>query len=292
MIPNLQIIPDHPDSAELSTLMRPALHPMFQQLPDGISEFTFANLFLFRAAHDYRISRLPDDGIIFTGRDNSTPFFMLPFGLPQQDLLFELMDTFGTLKCVSESQAAALSSQGCLVREDRNNFDYLYQRQDLAKLTGRKFSKKRNQIKAFINNYDYAGEPLLEEHLPDAFSVLEQWRAGRDEPGDYTACKEALQKAEELQLCGGIYYADTKPIGFSLGEELMRGKSFVIHFEKAVSGYKGAWQFINQAFASILPEHYATINREQDLGSEGLRKAKMSYRPIGFVKKFKVTLPS
>jgi hypothetical protein len=67
----------------------------------------------------------------------------------------------------------------------------------------------------------------------------------------------------------------------------MRGKSFAIHFEKALSGYKGLWQFINQAFASILPETYETINREQDLGEEGLRSAKMSYHPIGFVKKYR-----
>ena len=95
---------------------------------------------------------------------------------------------------------------------------------------------------------------------------------------------------EELQLCGGIYYVDGQPVAYSLGEELARGKSFVIHFEKAVSEYKGLWQFVNQAFASILPDKYETVNREQDLGNEGLRKAKLSYKPVGFVKKYRATL--
>jgi uncharacterized protein len=283
------MIPDYPLTTKLSLLMRPLLHPLLQQLPAGISEFTFANLYLFRDAHQYKISRLPDGLIILTGRDGDTPFFMSPFGLPAQDLLPELFTSFQRMKCVSEQQAGNLETMGFAVREDRDNFDYLYRREDLARLSGRKFSKKRNHIKAFINNYSYKGKPLIEEYIPDALAVLEQWRQGRDHPGDYAAAREALLKSEELQLCGGIYYVDGKPAAYSLGEELMRGTSFVIHFEKALSDYKGIWQFINQAFASILPDKYDTINREQDLGDEGMRSAKMSYRPVGFVKKFMAT---
>jgi len=281
------MIPEYPESTELSLVLRPVLHPLFQQLPDGISEFTFANLYLFRESHQYRLTRLAEGLIVLTGRDANIPFFMSPFGLPSPAILQELFAKFGSMKCVSGSQAPVLASLGYAVLEDRGNFDYLYQRQDLATLTGRKFSKKRNQIKAFINNYNFAGKPLLEEHLPDALLVLEQWRDNRDDAGDYAAAREALDKCEELQLCGGIYYADGRPVAYSLGEELMQGLSFAIHFEKAVSGYKGVWQFVNQAFASILPEKYETINREQDLDDEGLRSAKMSYKPIGFVKKYR-----
>lgn len=284
------MIPDYPDTAELSLLMRPALHPRLQILKEGISEFTFANMYLFRASHNYRICRLPDGLTIFSGSDNGAPFFLSPFGLPDQVMLHELMHRYRTMKCVSETQVEPLKALGCEVREDRDNFDYLYRRKDLAELTGRKFSKKRNQIKAFINNYDYAGEPLLEKYIDDALAILEQWRHDRSDPGDYTACREALIKAEDLQLCGGIYYADGEPVAFSLGEELMEATSFAIHFEKAVSGYKGLWQFINQAFASILPEKYHTINREQDLGNDGLRSAKMSYKPCGFIKKYRATM--
>lgn len=280
------MIPDYPLTTELSLSMRPLLQPLLQQLPDGISEFTFANLYLFREAHQYKITKLPDGLIILKGRDNNIPFFMSPFGLPPQNLLQELFTSHLRMKCVSEKQAHKLEAMGFAVSEDRDNFDYLYHREDMARLSGRKFSKKRNHIKAFINNYSYMGKPLIEEYLSDALSVLEKWRQGRDNPGDYAAAREALLKSEELQLCGGIYYVDGKPAAYSLGEELMRGESFVIHFEKAVSDYKGIWQFINQAFASILPDKYETINREQDLGDEGLRSAKMSYKPVDFVKKF------
>lgn len=285
------MIPNYPHSTELSLALRPSLHPLFQGLADGISEFTFANLYLFRAAHDYRLASLPGGGIVISGRDRGEPFFMLPFGLPGPDMLQQLFSVWQTMKCVSASQAVMLRELGYAVSEDRDNFDYLYRRQDLAELSGRKFSQKRNHIKAFINNYDYRGEPLTEAHLPAALAILDQWRAQRDDAGDYAAAREGLEKNEELQLCGGIYYADNQPVAYSLGEELMQGDSFVIHFEKAVSGYKGAWQFINQAFASILPEKYATINREQDLGDEGLRAAKLSYKPAGFIMKYRATAP-
>ena len=285
------MIPFYPKVSELTLAMRPKLHPLFQQLAEGISEFTFANLYLFRTTHNYSISLLSDNLLLISGEDTGSLFFMLPFGLPEQPILEKLFQQFGVMKCVSQSQAENLRTMGYAIVEDRKNFDYLYQRRDLAELTGRKFHKKRNLIKAFLNNYPYEGRPLLEIHKQDALQVLDSWRSMRDEPGDYVAAREALEKAEELQLCGGIYYVEEKPVAYSLGEELSRGKSFVIHFEKASNEYKGLWQFVNQAFASILPDQYETINREQDLGSEGMRKAKLSYKPVGFVKKYKAFIP-
>lgn len=283
-------IPVYPESVELSLDLRPELHPRFQQLPDGVSEFTFANLYLFRQDHHYRVSRLPGELLLFTGRDQDSPFFMLPFGLPEDALLAQLFGSFGVSKCVPAVLAEKMAARGFTTAEDRDNFDYLYSRQALAELTGRKLHKKRNLIKAFLKNYTYTGEPLLESHPPAALQILEEWVQGREDPGDYPAAREALVHAEELQLCGGIYYVEDRPVAYSLGEENARGTSFIIHFEKAVSGYKGVWQFVNQAFASILPEQYDTINREQDLGNEGLRRAKHSYKPIGYVKKYRVQM--
>ncbi|MBF0243233.1 MAG: DUF2156 domain-containing protein [Desulfamplus sp.] len=296
------MLPVYPQTVEIHIGFRELLHPMFQKLPDGISEFTFANLYLFRDPHKYKIGKIDSkselESFIITGCDRVSPylsesFFMLPFSIPQKPLLDALFKEHITLKCVSEAQADIfMSIGGYEVFEDRNNFDYLYKRENLAELPGRHYHKKRNLIKAFVNNHNYEGRPLLEEYIPDALKILDKWRENRlingDEEGDYTAAKEALEKSEELQLCGGIYYVEDEPVAYSLGEELARGKSFVIHFEKAVSGYKGLWQFVNQAFASIVTEHYETINREQDLGDEGLRHAKLSYHPTGFVKKYKI----
>ncbi len=140
-----------------------------------------------------------------------------------------------------------------------------------------------------MGNNECQAKPLLEEYRDEALDVLEQWKTQQTQIGDYFAAKEALEKMWPLQLCGGIFYIEGRAVAYCLGEELAQGKCFVMHFEKAVTDeiYRGIYQFINQAFASILPEKYETVNREQDLGILSLRQAKESYKPIGFVKKYR-----
>jgi hypothetical protein len=284
------MLPIYPETTSLTLAHRPLLHPLFQQLRDGISEFTFANIYLFRQSHGYRLSQCVDGTIVILGQDKDTPFFILPFGLPEQTLLERLFRDHGLMKCVSKDQAARLAAMNYTVIEDRDNFDYLYRRQALAELGGRNYHKKRNLIKAFVNSHAYRALPLREEFLSDALRVLDDWRAENDQAGDYEAAREGLEKSEELQLCGGIYYVEERPVAYVLGEELAGVATYLIHFEKAVAGYKGLYQFINQSFASVLPEDYETINREQDMGDPGLRHAKLSYRPSGFIEKFKAAL--
>ncbi len=292
----METIPYYPGAVPIDLGLRPVLHPMFKTLDHGISEFTFANLYLFRDRHGYRISRLETfrdrpgpPPMVITGSDDGTPFFMLPFGIPGTELLDRLFETHRVLKCVSVPQVEHFAHGPFRVVEDRDNFDYLYLQEKLANLDGRKYHKKRNLIKAFVRDHAYEGRPLLDEYVPHALEVLDQWRENRADDGDYLEAKEALEKCDQLQLCGGVYYVGDRPVAYSLGEELACGTSFVVHFEKAVPGYKGLWQFVNQAFASILTDYYTTVNREQDLGDEGLRKAKLSYQPTDFVKKYRVT---
>lgn len=278
-------IPSYPDSCSLTLDFRPDLHELLRKLPEGVSEFTFANLYLFRVKHSYSLTRLPNNLLGILGNDEGKPFFMLPFGLPDPATLHQLFSDHISMKCVTLHQKTLLEALGYQVIEDRDNFDYLYLRSDLVDLQGRKFSKKRNLIKAFISNHEYIAKPLLDEHIPEALLILEQWREEYGASGDYNAAREALEQSWELQLCGGIYYVEDRPVAYSLGEELANSTSFVIHFEKAISSYKGIYQFINQAFASILPDFYQTINREQDLGDAGLRQAKHSYKPSSYVVK-------
>ncbi|MFW6180690.1 MAG: DUF2156 domain-containing protein [Spirochaetota bacterium] len=250
-------------------------------------ELTFVSLYLFRETYSYRISRLPDGLLLVLGRDRAGPFFMLPLGLPDPPLLERLFDEHRSMKAVSERQAGGLRALGYAVAEDRDNFDYLYEREELAVLRGNKYHRKKNLVNQFTRSYRYEGRPLTGERIPGALRVLEQWREEHRKPADYQAAREGLEKSEELALCGGIYYVSGEPAAYSMGEELGGGRMFAVHFEKALGRYRGLYQFINQSFASLLPARYALINREQDLGDPGLRKAKMSYRPAGFVKKYR-----
>jgi hypothetical protein len=281
-------VPAFPDFADLTIEQRSVLHPCFRRLTEGISEFTFAGIFLFRDTRRYQVSRVGEDRYVIAGRDAAS-FFMLPFGLPDPDILRTLFERFGTLKCATAAQADRLEEMGYRIWEDRDNFDYLYRREDLVRLSGRRLHKKKNMVNLFLRENTGLARPLLDEYVGDALRILEQWRAQQASPGDYAAAREALERMEELQLCGGIFYVDETPIAYSLGEELAAGRTFVIHFEKAVRAdqYKGVYQYINQAFAAVLPEKYDWINREQDLGDAGLRQAKESYKPAGFVRKYR-----
>ncbi len=287
-------IPQYPEFAPISLDMQPLLHPSLSLLSDGVSEFTFAGLYLFRDTYDYRLSKLPGDSLIITGKKDEKQFFMLPCGLPEHNdqLVEELFGTYDYLKGLSEANAdpvrIRLERLGLTVVEDRDNFDYLYLREDLANLEGRRYHKKRNHVNAFINNYNYEERDLKPAAIDDARLILEHWNDIHEGANDYVAAKEALDLYDVLDLKGYMVYVDDQPAAYTIGESLMRGRSFVVHFEKAIDSYRGIYQFINKAFATILPRHYTYINREQDLGDEGLRQSKLTYRPCGFVKKYRV----
>ncbi|HOX32587.1 MAG TPA: DUF2156 domain-containing protein [Spirochaetales bacterium] len=288
-------IPEYPEFAPISLEMRDCLYPSLNLLRDGISEFTFSNLYLFREAYGYRVSRVPGRTLVIEGSKNGRSFFYLPCDLPEREVFDELMASHDYLKNLSPSQhercRVALEQWGYRVEEDRDNFDYLYRRADLAELSGKAYHKKRNLVNAFLNSYSYEQKPLTEANVPDAIAVLDEWRDSKGIEGDYAASREGLERFRILGMRGCVYYVDGRPAGWCLGEPIAKARMFAVHFEKGSEQYKGIYQFINQAFAQALPAYFRSINREQDLGDEGLRQAKMTYRPYGFVEKHRVTRP-
>jgi hypothetical protein len=298
-------IPAYPDFAPLGLEMKDELHPRLSLTADGVSEFSFSGLYLFRNRYRYRIARGTDGNFIISGEQpeghgsaagdsgaGGRKFFMSPCAAPETETLTALFDTHDHWKNISESvlapQQEKLAELGIEFIEDRDNFDYLYLRADLAELGGKKFHKKKNLVNAFRNAYpDHEARPLGMELIPQALEVLDKWRAGKGEEGDYTAAREALENFSGLKLRGSIFFVNGAPAGYCLGESLAKGRMFAIHFEKAVEGIKGIYQYMNQEFAASLPRFFTYLNREQDLGDQGLRQAKETYRPCGFVKKYR-----
>ncbi|MDR0707684.1 MAG: phosphatidylglycerol lysyltransferase domain-containing protein [Treponema sp.] len=299
-------LPCYPDFAPLVLDMRAEIQPLLARLPDGVSEFTFANLYLFRKRYAYHLCLAQDadktgghaasadapggNAIIISGERDGKKFFETPSLMPPKEILLSLFETHDYWKCIPDSvlkpNQALIERCGVEITEDRDNFDYLYLRTDLAELSGKKFHKKRNLVNAFLNMYIPQVEELTEDKISLALKILERWRVDKGEEGDYTASKEALELFSVLGLQGNIYYINNYPVGWCLGESLANGTMFGIHFEKGLDEYKGIYQYINQNFAASLDERYVYLNREQDLGDEGLRQAKMTYRPIGFVRKY------
>lgn len=169
------------------------------------------------------------------------------------------------------------------------NQNYLYLTEDLVKLEGRKFHSKRNHISRFYKAYgDAHFETLDNSNQADALKVARLWNkensVNSDVYKEYDVIKEALELREEYGMQGAILYVDKKPVAMTLGSEIS-DKVFDINFEKALREYGGVYAVINHEFAKTLTK-YQYINREDDMGIEGLRKAKMSYNPHLILKMF------
>lgn len=171
--------------------------------------------------------------------------------------------------------------------------DYIYRTDDLAQLEGKRFHAKRNHISRFYRDYPNAAfAPLTDDNLSDARQVMEQWCAENDiDPathGEYAVLNEALRCREKLEMRGAVLYADEKPVAMTLGNEIS-SVCFDVMFEKALRGYNGSYAVINNEFAKTLTA-YQYLNREEDLGIEGLRKSKLSYYPAIIYERFEATL--
>jgi hypothetical protein len=285
-------LPVYPDCVPISLELKDVLQAILSKTPDGVSEYTFANLFLFRARYNYQISVDSDGGVLIVrGALNGKKFFETPCGLPKNEVLHQLLAENDYWKCIPKSILDAhpnlAADFNINIEPDRDNFDYLYLREELATLSGKKFHKKRNLANAFALSYPQNRKAVLTKDLiPYAIAVLDRWKEDKGADGDYIASREAIELADELGLSGEIFYVKNYAVGYCLGEALANGTIFGLHFEKAIDEYKGIYQFINQSFAGSLPASFTYINREQDLGDEGLRQAKMTYRPCGFVEKW------
>lgn len=177
---------------------------------------------------------------------------------------------------------------------DRDNYDYVYKVEDLALLKGKRYQSKRNFVNRFWANHpDCRVLPLDESTLPAVEQLLDEWYLSRvTAPGDFhleqVAIQRGFDKMEPLGLEGIVLMENGKALAMAMGSFLC-DTTFDIHFEKAADGVDGAYAAINQSFAKHLMDKYPQLcwlNREDDLGIEGLRKAKLSYHPDHLVEKY------
>jgi len=295
-----EMLPLYPDFAPISLDMRPELHPWFQKLQAGLSEFTFSNIWLFRHNYDYQISRFAEGKYLLVGTKNGQTFFSAPWGLPSQEIMGEMFRRCAYFKNLNENQKAEdeslLESWGYQVQEDRDNWDYLYDAHEMAALEGKRFHKKRNHIHQFQGLYPTGFEgrelTLSDEDTAASLEILDRWQASREDKSDYLPSKDAILYRGELELRGRLWTLNGLPVGFAQGEPTGDGSTFLMHFEKADGEYKGVYQTIFMDWASTLEKEFRLINREQDLGDPGLRQAKETYRPVDYVKKYRVVAPT
>lgn len=269
------------------------LQPLLRAITAPVSEYCFANLYLFHESHGYEV--LSDGDIFIRGRTYDGINYLMPTRPADQldqTRLKEHLQGGELLFPIPEEWLNAFDPGRYEVSFHEGDADYLYTVEKMSTLAGRKLHKKHNLLKQFVESYRHEAMPLIADRLDDARLVLDAWHAetgARREETDYRPCREALDRYEELVLCGGITYADGEPAGFVLGEEV-NDETYVLHFAKALTKFKGVYQFMFNNFAKILPPKYKYLNLEQDLDKENLRVFKSSYVPDALVKKARVRL--
>lgn len=222
----------------------------------------------------------PWDGVSWPGVFNNPEVSELPFTRVPEDLLFQWDSTLpGRVQ----------------VEEARELWDYLYAVSELVGLSGSKFHRKKNLLNKFKKRYPFLYHDITPSHIHTVLAMQEEWCVWRDcESTEMLAAenrciRRVLEAWEDLSgIKGAIISVDDRPAAFTVAE-VFREDSLLIHFEKGLHDYSGIYQAINQMFL----EHnnsYSLVNREQDLGDEGLRQAKLSYNPTGFVRKFRVRI--
>jgi len=271
----------------------PLLRDRFSRLGMNLSEYSFANLYLFRRVHQYRIVQ-GSAGTFVGGLSYHGRAYLMPTEDVRQrprESLSAMARAHGFLFPIPEDWTRAFVDAGFDISYDEGDSDYVFKMEKMAEFTGRKLHRKRNQLNQFVREYRHQCEPFGPAGVADALAILDAWQTeseqGPDET-DYAACREALDHWQTLGLEGLIVYADEAPGGFLLGEPLNH-ETFVCHFAKGRKHLKGLYEFMYNALAKRLVDRFRLLNLEQDLNLEALRFAKSSYYPDLRLRKYRLT---
>lgn len=296
LLPRLQPA-DRLSFRKLDLSARAVLGPLFDRHPRRISGFTFAALFSWNGAYNYEWAMPTAESVILSCRlpGEEERDYLQPVGVFDagcQGLLLTEMARSARPARIFGVEADFLGRYpefcaGFRVENDPALANYIYRASDLATLPGKTYAKKRNLIAQGTAQYAWQAYPLTELHVPDALDILERSQVTHDGEDKWLhereAVRVALRNFSVLGQKGVLIVADGRPAAFSIYEP-MGPDMAVVHFEKADRHFKGLYQIINQETAkAIAGEGYVFINREEDMGIEGLRQAKHSYGPIEVV---------
>lgn len=280
------------------------IDPLLRMSPRGSLEYNFTTTFVWRNSYNHRIARMGDYFLLRADPDR--PAYLFPAGRgPLEPVIEALAEDARTLNSPLVFNTVLPDAKQTLERlfpgkftfeVYRDGADYVYDTEALATLRGKKLSAKRNHINRFIeNNPGWRYEPLGPDNFDDVRRMNTVWcmQNGCAEnitiSDEYCAVESALRHYDALGLSGGLLRAEGKVVAFSIGDPL-NDDTFLVHFEKAFADVQGAYQMINREFVQRNCMAYRYINREEDAGVKGLRRAKLSYNPVRLVEKYLATL--
>lgn len=265
-------------------------------------DFSFANMCSWRFLYDSEFAVVDGFLLIRFWIENKTRVaYMMPVGKGDLSQALTRLENdslsqghplcmLGITPDAKERLERALPGDFYYIPE-RDYFDYIYLRENLASLKGKKYQAKRNHVNKFRKRYTYEYLPITPDLVPQCLALECKWYKANHTEEDAEELSDerrsltyALHHADALGLTGGAIRVDGEMVAFCFGAPINHD-TFGVHVEKADIQYEGAYTVINQEFASHLPDRYVYVNREEDLGIEGLRQAKLSYNPILLLEK-------
>jgi uncharacterized protein len=298
-------LPVFPRFKPLTLEDRKIIRDLLSDYQPETSELTFTNLFMWQSHYGYQWSLDGDTLLVMTTASGCPVWVLPPVGPgPREDLcrkfLIWLRDEQGAIDPAIERADPRLAAElrnhpAFVVEPSRDHFDYVYRTDDLIKLAGGKYHTQRNHINSLGRSHRYRYEPLREEHLSACLYLCARWcqvkKCEEDLSlmGEWEAIVKVLANYQALSLQGGVILIGDRVQAFSCGERLNE-RTAVIHLEKADPELRGLYAVINREFTQQAWAGTTFINREQDLGEAGLRKAKLSYHPHHLVEKFRIRL--
>ena len=269
-------------------------------------ERTFVNVYLWSRHYKVQFA-IVENALVFKSEDDGRLSFAFPAGEPEN-----IKKALAVLKQYSEERGYPFSLYNVTpdnferleewypgrfqIEYSEADADYVYESEKLATLSGKKLHGKRNHINKFKAVYDgrWSYESITRENVEECFQMALKWRNQNgceddiEKNAEMCVTLNSLRLFEELELVGGLIRVDGEIVAFSIGEPIC-SDTFVVHIEKAYADVPGAYTMINQQFVEHEWMAYKYVNREEDTGEEGLRKAKRSYRPVFMVEKGFVT---
>lgn len=262
---------------------------------------SFANLFLWKDSENIEYFSYNGFPVVTGLIDDKKRYFMVFEDFNLDNSFFEFLENefedADRVVSLTKKQIENFEKENFKnfeIFHDRNMDNYIYLSEKLATLSGKKLHSKRNHVNNFKKLYNYEFFELKDENINEVESFLENWYNEKMKDDDSlvyekSALFNALKYRNELDLKGAFIKVDGKIVAFSMGEKMTEDMA-VIHFEKADTEYKGAYAIINNEFVKNCWNDVIYINREDDMGIEGLRKAKLSYYPYMLAESYTIVL--
>lgn len=284
---------------------RELILPYLWQVQSRSCECTFSNVYLWSRFYVVEFA-IEEDILLFKCGEGEHLFFDFPFCAKEKirrgiELIRAYCEANGLpirIGLVTPENFAVLEELypgEFEINYNRDSADYVYETEKLASLSGKKYHGKKNHVNKFLRtNPDWSYESITEDNLEECFQMALKWRnlngCEDDEEKNAEICvtMNSLRLFKELDLRGGMLKVNGEVVAFTIGEPVSED-TMVVHIEKAFADLDGAYPMINQQFVQHEAMDYKYVNREEDLGEEGLRQAKLSYRPVFLVEKGMVT---